>query len=248
MDVKKDIIYIEGSTDPKHTLDIYTPDRSRGFIVWFHGGGLSNGKKNSDETLHAMKVLAGLGFTMASVGYRLYPGVSFPGQVEDAAAAIRFIKKDLYDGSGPFVAAGHSAGAWLACMAVMDTVYLPDGLVDGIIPISGQMALHTRVAEELGIPAADPNHPAAPAAHVRDGLPGILMMAGDHDNPGRWDQQVLLESRLTNAGYVTHRAMQIADRDHGGIIRRMGEPGDPVTEAIITFMPALADETGRSTQ
>ena len=168
MDVKKDIIYINGSTDPKHTLDVYTQERSIGCIVWFHGGGLSSGQKNGDETLHVMQMLSGLGFSVANAAYRLYPGVSFPGQVQDAAAAT---------------------------------------------------------------------------AHVRKALPDILMMAGDNDNPGRWDQQVLLGRRLRDAGYENHRTIQIPDRDHSGIIRRMGEPGDPVIDEISKFLTRLAGKT-----
>ncbi len=240
MKTEKNVVYKEGSSDPRHTLDIYTPVQSTGCIVWFHGGGLANGEKDNEETVHVCRTLAGSGFTVVSAGYRLYPQVLYPGQVEDAAAAVLYVHEHVYDGSGPFVLAGHSAGAWLACMVVMDPAYLPPGLVDGIIPVSGQMALHTRVAEELGVPPADPDHPAAPTSRVHMGLPAILLLAGDDDNPGRWDQQVVLDRRLTDAGHKNHSAVQVPDRTHGGIIRRMGEPGDPVVEAIEKFMAGLA--------
>ena len=70
--------------DPMCRLDLVCPAGAEGFptVVWFHGGGLTGGRREIPEEL-----LAG-GFAVAGVEYRLSPQTPVAGCLEDAAAAV----------------------------------------------------------------------------------------------------------------------------------------------------------------
>lgn len=73
-------------------LDLYLPphalDESLPLVVWIHGGGWRGGDKFSTQ---APRVLGG-DFAVASINYRLSQVATFPAQVYDCKAAIRFLR------------------------------------------------------------------------------------------------------------------------------------------------------------
>ena len=77
-------------------LDIYYPSDLKNFstIVWFHGGGLTGGEK---EIPGALK---GKGFAVVGVNYRLSPKVKAPAYIEDAAAAVAWVFKNISNYGG----------------------------------------------------------------------------------------------------------------------------------------------------
>ena len=87
-----DIAYANKSETKK--LDIYLPNGGKGpfpVIIVFHGGGFSEGDKSRDYTA---SMLQGLnhGYAVVTVDYRLSGEAKFPAAINDAKAAIRFIK------------------------------------------------------------------------------------------------------------------------------------------------------------
>ena len=68
-------------------LDVYFPTNKKEFatIVWFHGGGLRTGEKEIPESLKEK------GVGIIGVNYRLYPNISAPAYIEDAAAAVAWV-------------------------------------------------------------------------------------------------------------------------------------------------------------
>jgi len=101
-------------------LDFYVPMEVRGplpAIVVIPGGAFlgQEAKKFKDEA----RTLAEAGFAAASIGYRGWPGHAFPAAVEDAKAAVRFMRANAAtlnidpDRIGAF---GQSAGAYLVGM------------------------------------------------------------------------------------------------------------------------------------
>ena len=109
-DLKMDLIYpedMEGRTYP--------------CIVWICGGGWLRMDKSAH--LAYLAQLAQKGFAVASVEYRTSNEGSFPMQLVDVKAAIRYLKAhaERYRiNLDAFGVMGESAGGYLACMAALD--------------------------------------------------------------------------------------------------------------------------------
>src|SRR5687767_10427453 len=76
-------------------LDVYTPkaesQQARPCVVWIHGGGWQGGNKMGGAG--RVGPLAATGdYVGASVGYRLTDVASFPAQIHDCKAAIRYLR------------------------------------------------------------------------------------------------------------------------------------------------------------
>ena len=101
---------------------------------------------------------------VVGVNYRLYPKVKAPGYIEDAAAAVAWVFKNIgsYGGDpGSIFVSGHSAGGYLASMVGFDKSYLAKYDIDayqiaGLIPFSGHTITHFTVREERGIEGTQP--------------------------------------------------------------------------------------------
>ncbi len=136
-------------------LDIYYPKNINNFptIVWFHGGGLTGGEK---EIPFALKEK---GFAVVGVNYRLSPKVKAPEYIDDAAAAVAWVFKNIknYGGDTSLIfVSGYSAGAYLTNMIGLDKKYLAKHNIDanniaGLISLSGQAITHFTIREERGI-------------------------------------------------------------------------------------------------
>ena len=115
-----DIAYATKSKTQK--LDIYLPNEGKGpfpTIISFHGGGFYEGNKSRQYTA---PMLQGLnhGYAVVTVDYRLSDEAKFPAAINDAKAAIRFIKVNAaqYNLNPNKIALwGSSAGGNLAALA-----------------------------------------------------------------------------------------------------------------------------------
>ena len=114
-----DIPYATASDSQR--LDIYHPNEGTPpypLIIAIHGGGFMMGHARSAELA---PMFAGLdrGYAVASINYRLSGEAVFPAAVNDARAAVRFLKAnaDAYDLDANRIAVwGASAGGNLAAM------------------------------------------------------------------------------------------------------------------------------------
>ena len=112
-------------------LDVSAPKEGGPYpcIVLLHGGAwvggsrkdLSVGDKGKDGTVgpSLIEEVAARGYVVASVGYRLAPKHQFPAQIQDARAAVRFLRagaKTYRIDPDKFAAAGFSAGGHLALL------------------------------------------------------------------------------------------------------------------------------------
>jgi acetyl esterase/lipase len=99
-------------------LDIFTPkgaDEPMPVIVWIHGGAWLGGNK---ENCPAVKFVD-KGFVVASISYRLSQVATYPAQIEDCKAAIRWLRAhaDQYGIDKEHVGVwGASAGGHLAAL------------------------------------------------------------------------------------------------------------------------------------
>ena len=111
------------SADSLCRLDLYYPTDRPGFatVIWFHGGGLTAGRREIPAAL------CNQGFAVAGVDYRLVPHVKVSQCVEDAAAAAAWVVRHIADYGGDprlIFVAGHSAGGYLTSMIGLDKRWL----------------------------------------------------------------------------------------------------------------------------
>ncbi|WP_193211807.1 alpha/beta hydrolase fold domain-containing protein, partial [Luteolibacter marinus] len=117
----KDIDYV-GNGNPRQKLDLLLPEsgtaKKRPLVVMIHGGGWMSGRK--EDGLDVVRLLAGTGdYVTATINYRLTQEASWPAQIFDCKAAIRFLraKADQYGiDAGKIGVMGFSAGGHLVSM------------------------------------------------------------------------------------------------------------------------------------
>ncbi len=100
--------------------DLYRP-AGRGphpMVVVIHGGAWDGGTRS--EGTQVSRALAGSGFLVVSIDYRLAPAHRFPDQLADVRLALAWIRSHAVDFDGDparIALLGRSAGAQLACIA-----------------------------------------------------------------------------------------------------------------------------------
>jgi len=231
--VERDIAYRSGDVSDyaaeRCKLDLLVPAKP-GFatIVWFHGGGLTGGNKQIP------KQLVGKGYGVAAPNYRLYPKIKAPVYVEDAAAAVAWVVKNIetYGGdSNKVFVSGHSAGGYLTSMVGLDKSYLKKHGVDanqlaGLMPFSGHTITHFTVRKERGIDGKVPvvDH-MAPLFHVRKDAPPLILMTGDRDTEmlGRYEENAYLYRMMKVVGHQRTELYEFQGFGHN-----MVDPGHKV--------------------
>ena len=121
--VEKDIVFGKGGSIDL-TLDVYQPPAGvtpkRMAIVHLFGGGFFVGNKNAGYIVNDVKALGARGHTNISANYRLQQQSSWPAQIHDVKAAIRWTRANaakLGVDANKIAVAGYSAGGMLALMA-----------------------------------------------------------------------------------------------------------------------------------
>ena len=217
--------------DSQCTLDVYYPENKKDFatIIWFHGGGLTKGKKQIP------KALMDKGYAVVAVEYRLSPNVTAPAYIEDAAAAVSWVFKTIenYGGNKKLIfVSGHSAGAYLGTIITMDKSYLAKYNIDpmeiaGLISFSGQAITHFTIRKEQGIKSTQPTiDKYAPILYVREDTPPMLLITGDREMEllGRYEENAyFLRMMKLNNNKVT-RLYELQGFNHSG----MTEPAYPL--------------------
>ena len=220
----------DGYINERCVLDVYYPKNAKGFstIVWFHGGGLTGG--NKDIPVQLMEK----GVCIVAVNYRLYPKVKAPIYIDDAAAAVSWVFKNVADMGGDpslIFVSGHSAGGYLASMIGLDKSWLNKYDIDadkiaGLIPFSGHTITHFTVREERGIPGTQPIVDSlAPLYHVRPDAPPLLLITGDRELEllGRYEENAYLMRMMKIAGHKETTLYELDGYGHG-----MTEPAFPL--------------------
>ncbi|MFM7376515.1 MAG: alpha/beta hydrolase fold domain-containing protein, partial [Erythrobacter sp.] len=104
----------------RQTFDLYLPEGEGPFplVIHIHGGGFRMGDKGMLPR-NIRKVLLARGIAVATINYRLSGEARFPAAIEDAKAAVRFLRANAARyriDPERFVAFGQSAGANLASL------------------------------------------------------------------------------------------------------------------------------------
>lgn len=95
IEIWRDIPYA-GAENPRQQLDLYLPkergNRPLPVVVWIHGGGWQQGGKGNGAQRTAVEYASTGSYAAASIGYRLTDEASWPAQIHDCKAAIRWIR------------------------------------------------------------------------------------------------------------------------------------------------------------
>lgn len=188
--VVDDIAYGEA---PLQELSLYIPpsataDAPAPILVFFHGGRWSDGHK--EQYKFVADAFTEEGYILALADYRKYPDVKFPAFVEDVAAALAWVYKNIDDYHGDLdrlYLSGHSSGAHMAALVATDEQYLAahDLKRDIIAGFAGLSAPYAFVpeAEDLKDMFGPPErYPLMRAPNYVDGdQPPMLLLHGLDD-------------------------------------------------------------------
>ena len=126
MHVHHDQIYARASGQDL-LLDLYLPENTAGphpVILWVHGGAWLAGSKENPRALR----MVDRGYAVASINYRLSQQATFPAQIHDCKAAVRWLRAHtaLYHLRPDHIGAwGGSAGGHLVAL-LGTTAGVPD--------------------------------------------------------------------------------------------------------------------------
>lgn len=252
--ITRDVAYGPGE---RQKLDIYRPRASttsqppqadNGPIALFlYGGSWRQGERSQYEFVG--RALARKGITTIIPDYRLYPDVKFPAFMDDAADAYAWVARTLAKTSAgnprPIVLIGHSAGAHMAALLVLDKSYLAARGAElpppsGLIGIAGPYSFDPTTwpsTKDVFASVTDPNA-ARPVAFAKDGGPPTLLMHGLDDQTTKISNTRDLARALKSAGTAVH-TLEFADLSHVSILLAIAKPlrgWAPVLQAMREFM------------
>ena len=237
--IQKDIAYGKAGGEALK-LDLARPAKGEGpfpLVVCLHGGAWQIGSR-ADQ--HArLRLLARHGYVAASVGYRLAPKHPYPAQIDDARAALRFLRehaREYHIDPNRVAVVGDSAGGHLALL-----LGLADGApgkVQAVVNYFGPADLRTWSATPQGeailkavvhgkdstailkdlLGTADRKAAvmaqASPITHVDAKDPPVLTFQGTADPLVQAEQAKALHKALKKAG-VVERLVLLEGAGHG---------------------------------
>ncbi len=208
MDLKLDITFPEEHTKKKYPC-----------IVWICGGGWLS----MDKSVHMayLSKLALEGFVVASVQYRTSNEASYPAQIQDVKAGIRYLKahsERYHIDIEKIGIMGDSAGGYLTAMAAFDNDKSLD--VGAYLDYSSEVKAAcmwyppTNLADFMNTNPASPEKlmlgaelsneksalESSPVNFVRENLPPSLIIHGTNDNTVPFSQGEELYEKLNSFG------------------------------------------------
>lgn len=173
-------------------LDLYLPPnpaKPLPLIVWVHGGAWSAGSKSQCPAVQ----FVAKGYAVASVEYRLSQVATFPAQIHDCKAAIRFLRanaKQYNLDPDRFAAWGSSAGGHLVALL---------GTSGDVKEIEGDLGEHKDVSSRVQAvvdwfgptdltqmgkgPRIDHDSPNSPESRLLGGVPAQMKEKAAAANP-----------------------------------------------------------------
>lgn len=219
--VEQDVPYTLTEDSPRQRLSITYPFEGEPpyrTIVHFHGGDWQSGSRHSANSAPAYWAIY-QGYALVDVGYRLSDEAQWPAQLQDAKAAIRFLRAnaDQYQlDVERMVVMGASAGGHLAQMLaatngdpVSEAPRMGYGEasseVQGVVSLSGISDITSMEPESqdaadqlMGYPAyqSDLALEASPMAQVDKDFPPILLVHGGTDQAVPFSQSAQMAIRV----------------------------------------------------
>lgn len=209
-------VEVTGETVAGVPVRVYRPERSRGVLVYFHGGGYVTGSVNNED-FRCQTFAAEAGVEVVSVEYRLAPEHPFPAGFDDAYAVTEALGRR----TARLMVGGGSAGGGMAAAVALrardeggpeivfqllvypmldDRMDTPSALTYVDPPTLNRADVAHMWRYYLGGAAATPYAAPARAADL-SGLPPAFVLACEVD-PFR-DEDIAYAHRLILAGVPT---------------------------------------------
>jgi arylformamidase len=227
--VQRDLRY---GPAPRALVDYFpAPAAARrpGLLVYFHGGYWQELSKHDSAFLAPAWHAAG--FAHAVVGYTLAPEARLPAIVDECRSAIEWLQAQadaLGFDPGRIVAAGSSAGAYLAA-ACVDAAPAP---LRGIVPVSGIFDIAPLIGTSIDAALALDDATAAALDLLRTPrrfCPAVVAW-GEIETDAFKAQSRAFAARLAVDGEPC-TTLEIADRNHFDVILELGNPASPLFAA-----------------
>jgi len=218
----------------RQTLDVYVPNEHAAgapVVVFFYGGSWQSGDKNGYRFVG--QALASRGFIAVLPDYRLYPGTTFPGFVEDGARAVAWAQNHAVDYGGDpthLFVSGHSAGAHIAAMLATDGRYLNaagSSITDlaGFVGMAGPydfLPIRDPVLQEIFAPRS--SWPESQPIEFVDGdEPPMLLMHGAADTTVYPKNSRNMAARINDVGGMAE--LEIYPKtSHIGLVAPLAAP------------------------
>lgn len=234
--VEKDVVYTEIDGRKLH-LDVYKPvntTETLPAVLFFHGGGWMWGRKENMERYAAE--LASHGFVTFTVEYRLAREALYPACIDDARAALKWVKSvaQKYNLDPTKIGlAGQSAGGHIAAMLgvtnspkIIDYMTGPENYsteVQSIATLSGvvdMLALYSRDAFSpaalFGVSPMENKEvyiESSPLYNVSESSSRFLFIHGSEDHLGLLSEMLEMTKKLKNRG-IQAETFTIEGGDH----------------------------------
>ena len=217
-------------------------------IVFIHGGSWNSGDPRDYRFIG--RQLARRGYVVINAGYRLGQPGRFPAMLEDGAAALAWVQRNVtrFGGDPAGVCLmGHSAGAYNAAMLVLERQWLgraglPDGFVRGFIGLSGPYDFYPFTSDSTRAAFGSQADPAItqPITFVRGDASPMLLLTGDRDTTVKPRNSLALGKALEQAG-GTVQVVVIEGLDHTATIKLLAAPFNRdtrVLDPVLHFLSA----------
>jgi len=170
-------------------LDIYQPrEKAKGTVIYFYGGCWGACTTFSREDYRFVgQTLTSRGYVAVIPDYRRYPEVLFPQMMEDSAAVVAWVIKNIAHSGGradQIFLMGHSSGGHLAAMLTVNERYLGVGLHQNIRGFIGLAAPYDFIFDKPYLPKvfAGLDYSESQPSHFVDGNePPLLLLYGNED-------------------------------------------------------------------
>lgn len=233
--------------------------RGAACVVMIHGGGWDGGDRGQLAGLN--RWLAGRGYAVAAVSYRLAPEHRWPVQRDDILASVAFLKANAARlGIDParLVLMGRSAGGQLATAVGYQA---GDPAIRGVVawyaPHDLRFAWEYAHADDVlnsfqllrqylgGAPDEQPGSYAAASGylHVTPSVPPTFLVHGALDTLVWHQQSVRLEAKLAEAG-VRHLFISLPWATHAFDVNLSGPGGQLSVYALEAFLRATVGDGG----
>jgi acetyl esterase/lipase len=238
---------------PRQKLDIYRParpDDAAPVIVFFYGGSWKSGERGQYRFVG--EALTRRGYTVVVPDYRLYPEVTFPAFMTDAARAVRWVRENINTKAGksrPLFIGGHSAGAHIAALLATDQRYLnEEGLsperICGVIGLAGPYVFDPKKYRSTRAVFANlkSSDIARPVKRIAGRTSPFLLLHGESDTTVRASNTTEFAATLREAGNTVQTQI-FPGIGHSKILLSISEPFDdiaPVNDRIAAFIAAQA--------
>jgi acetyl esterase/lipase len=236
---------------PSEKMDIYVPledsSAKHEVIVFFYGGRWQSGKKEDYRFVGA--ALARRGFVTVIPDFPKYPDVRFPTFVQAAARSVAWVDDHVDDYGGRqdrIHIAGHSSGAHMAALLIVDTQYLAaEGkdareVIKGFAGLAGPYAFTPDEPDLMDIFGPPDRYPQMQVTTFVEGRePPMLLLYGQEDRSVKPSNHERLAQRIRDKGGRVE-VLTYPELGHIGIVGTFSElgPTSSVVEDMSKFFRA----------